>query len=369
MLCQEAARGIPNATFIPLDQLACKSSSADGDACAAAFSIASQASVALSSFCHPLFETRIGDTFGYPQLMCREYECKQGGQGSCWPPDERAGRPDPLGCVRNIVDNTVMYYSAEGAALYYSGFDYEAVCERYICPTNPENVFEKPVPLTEKDFEAATSDTSKVPECRLSARGVNKEIEEASDRNNKLFIPIAIGVSVFCMLVAACLTADELNAQWIAFGVGLRTFDMQTDWGFFSISLKDLGFQAKALYGDETAEGYSYDQLLADGNVMTQSQLDRMVKTCLAFCIIGTLLTPFDIVGNLARTEKKHASEFAVLISILILAFEDIPQLYLNAKYIGVMGVGDPISVLSLVASVINILYNVVVVLYDVCRK
>lgn len=80
-------------------------------------------------------------------------------------------------------------------------------------------------------------------------------------------------------------------------------------------------------------------------------------------------MTPFDIVGNLARTEKKHASEFAVLISILILAFEDIPQLYLNAKYIGVMGVGDPISVLSLVASVINILYNVVVVLYDVCRK
>ena len=50
-----------------------------------------------------------------------------------------------------------------------------------------------------------------------------------------------------------------------------------------------------------------------------------MRRTCLAFCIIGTLLTPFDILGILARTDNSHS--FAILISILILAFEDSKKL------------------------------------------
>eukprot|EP00729_Bicosta_minor_P004135 gene4135-940_t len=49
-------------------------------------------------------------------------------------------------------------------------------------------------------------------------------------------------------------------ATWVlAQPKGLRKSMMLAAW----LQL-DLGFQAKALYGDETAEGYSYDQLLAD---------------------------------------------------------------------------------------------------------
>ena len=57
-----------------------------------------------------------------------------------------------------------------------------------------------------------------------------------------------------------------------------------------------------------------------------------------------------------------------MLISILILAFEDIPQLYLNLKFIGIMGAGDPISLISLVASILNILYNVLVLVSEFCK-
>ena len=48
---------------------------------------------------------------------------------------------------------------------------------------------------------------------------------------------------------------------------------------------------------------------------------------------------PFDIAGTLKRTSGKQA--FAMLISILILAFEDIPQLYLRIKFIGIMGADE----------------------------
>lgn len=363
-LCAEASKMIPNATFVPTAELACTSGSSDGDVCAAAFDIAVRGGGSIATFCHPLFETRIGDTFGYPQLMCREHECNEAG-GACWPPNERGATLYPYGCVHNKDDNTVLYYSKKDATLYYNGFEYDVVCERYVCPPNPDNDFERPDPLNAADFEAG-EDASKVPTCRLSVRGANAKSDEATALNNKTFIPIAIVLSFICMFIAGCITQDDLKWNWIVFGVGLRTFDMQTDWGFYAISLRNEGFQSTAVYGDETAIDFDPAELLTIDDVVT------MRRTCLAFCIIGTLLTPFDIVGNLARSESmqsSHANEFAMVISILILAFEDLPQLYLNIKFIGIMGAGDPISVLSLIASIINIAYNVIVLLYDFGRN
>lgn len=266
-----------------------------------------------------------------------------------------------------------MYYTYDDAKLYYSGFDYDAICERYICPSKSVSTLdgdkklkEKPVPLDESDFKSDIDHTNSFPECRLSSRGIDEQTADATKRNNEVFIPIAVSISVVCMLVAAYITRDDLQWTWIIFGVGFRTFDMQTDWGFFSISLKDLGFQTTAQYGDETAEGYNYDALLADGELMTEDQVNQMVNTCLAFCILGTLMTPFDIIGNLQRTEGHHS--FAMLISILILFFEDVPQLYLQIKYTGIMGAGDEIAVLSLIASGLNILYVVGQLIWEFCK-
>ena len=236
------------------------------------------------------------------------------------------------------------------------GVEFTPACKAHICEGNA-TTSDAVLSVSKGDASRDDNLAYTIPECRLSFRGMTEQMKAARDLNNKTFIPIAIVLSIICMFIAAMITKDDLQMKWIFFGVGLRTFDMQTDWGFYSISLEDQGFQEFAIYGDETASDYDPTELL------TADELVTMRRTCLAFCIIGTLLTPFDILGNLFRTDGSHS--FAMLISILILAFEDIPQLHLNVKYIGIMGAGDTISVLSLIASITNIVYNIVVLLVE----
>ena len=81
---------------------------------------------------------------------------------------------------------------------------------------------------------------------------------------------------------------------------------------------------------------------------------------------MGMLLTPIDVWGNRQRA-LGNASK-AMTISILILLFEDFPQLGLNIEYVKTMGVAnDPIAILSLIASAGNIVYNLCVLAYEAC--
>ena len=81
---------------------------------------------------------------------------------------------------------------------------------------------------------------------------------------------------------------------------------------------------------------------------------------------MGMLLTPIDVWGNRQRTLGNVSK--AMTISILILLFEDFPQLGFNIEYVKTMGVAnDPIAILSLIASAGNIVYNLCVLAYEAC--
>jgi hypothetical protein len=224
--CENATLLTPSladATFIRPDALGCPSTSASKDECDVAYTKAAAAGISAAGFCD--YETRVGEQYGYPSQLCREHNCKGADTGNCWHPDLRGTTLYPLGCILNTNDNTVMYYSDEDAKRYYNGFAYQPICERKVCPADSDGDYQKPVPLGEDDFKT-DADRKKVPECQLSKRGIEAKNEAATNRNNKVFIPIALSLTVVCMMVAAAITQDNLKWQWIFFGVGMRTFDM-----------------------------------------------------------------------------------------------------------------------------------------------
>ena len=108
--------------------------------------------------------------------------------------------------------------------------------------------------------------------------------------------------------------------------------------------------------------------MYGDGDI-DATIVKQMQHACLAFCILGLLLTPFDILGTLGRTDGHHS--FGMIASVFVLGLEDIPQLVLNFKYIGIMAAAgynpDPISIMSLVASIGNIAYNVFLLMWECC--
>eukprot|EP00729_Bicosta_minor_P011763 gene11763-35078_t len=151
--------------------------------------------------------------------------------------------------------------------------------------------------------------------------------------------------------------------------MSLRVFDISTDWGFFGISVRSLAFQAAC-----DAEGITADY-------------DAIRLACLAFSIVGTVLGPLDIWGSYQRLINKKAA-MAGWIILAISVFEDLPQLALNANYISIMyryrqlllaqRVGDetidvqpfdPISMISLTASVANICFNIALMISTVAVR
>lgn len=283
-----------------------------------------------------------------------DLSCNSFKDGTCWDKTARGDAQLPFGCVMNNATQEIMYFSEEDANNYYDGFAYVPVCERYVCPDNPDGDTERPVPLTKA---AILLDTSSIPECRLSAVSVDAYNDEATKENNTVFIPIAVGLSILCMLLAACLTRDNVKWQWVIFGVGMRTFDCQTDWGFYIINVRNKGFET--IYTDGLIAG------TASVGKVFKASLSGFQTASLAICIVGMLLTPLDVWGN--RQRALGNPSLAMTISIVILLLEDVPQLLFNIKFMYAMGSSDTVSILSLAASIGNILYNVGLILYELC--
>lgn len=295
--------------------------------------------------------TSPNSTFIHPDdLSCNDFR-----DDTCWDKTVRGDAPLPFGCVMKMDTKEIMYFSGGDAKLYYDGFDYVPVCERYVCPDNPDGDTEKPVELTK---EAILLDTSRIPECRLSAVSVDAYNNEATKENNTVFIPVAVCLSILCMILAACLTRDNVKWQWIIFGVGMRTFDCQTDWGFYIINMRNKGFET--IYTDGLIAGS------VSVRKVFNSSLLGFQNVSLAFCIVGMLLTPLDVWGNRQRALGKPS--LAMTISILILLLEDVPQLLFNIKFMYAMGSSDPVTILSLVASIGNIVYNLGLIFYELCQ-
>lgn len=143
--------------------------------------------------------------------------------------------------------------------------------------------------------------------------------------------------------------------------VGLRIFDVVTDWAFYQVGVRSPAFEN--VYGFEsnvtgiTARGPNNIAARYDPKVVTFQTASVII------CTSGTFLTGFDIWGS---NQRLHNAGFrsAMKVTIAVMLLEDLPQFVMNIVYMDTMTKKasrkvDPVSVLSLVASIINILFAV----------
>ena len=158
------------------------------------------------------------------------------------------------------------------------------------------------------------------------------------------------GLYAYCNLAVG---SDNTLVLTVLFGlfVGFRVFDLMSDWGMYSISLKT--------YHD-------------DGNPLRHASL--------AFSIIGSILLVVDLktmrerAGHWFGVEDGSESLKKVgygMLSIVLL--EDLPQMIISIKYmLDVVGNGrlisdDPIAITSLVLSGISMLINAYIGIRSLC--
>lgn len=158
------------------------------------------------------------------------------------------------------------------------------------------------------------------------------------------------GLYAYCNLAVG---SDNTLVLTVLFGlfVGFRVFDLMSDWGMYSISLKT--------YHD-------------GGNPLRHASL--------AFSIIGSILLVVDLktmrerAGHWFGVEDGSESLKKVgygMLSIVLL--EDLPQMIISIKYmLDVVGEGrsisdDPIAITSLVLSGISMLINAYIGIRSLC--
>ena len=127
--------------------------------------------------------------------------------------------------------------------------------------------------------------------------------------------------------------------------VGVRSFDMFSDWAFFAISLRKGGAFALAY----AAQGGDPDVIWI---------------VSLSFCILGSLLWLPDLYGFAKRVDpdadNKDRNQAAGVTACVFL-FEDLPQLVLNAAiYLPTMGIenADTIAIFALCMSGLSLMLN-----------
>jgi hypothetical protein len=274
----------------------------------------------------------------------------------------------PHGCFVNLATKKAAFY-VRNLTDATKPFDtkFSPLCVRYTCPSDTE----------ESTYLTRDNNPDDELKCKLSQETVNNAQKAEAEIYSSTFFPITFGglmpVVVFAGYIfmmkhefKTTLRKLPFTAhKWIWAGLWLRVMDVATDWGFVRISLQSDAFVAACISSDTPI-----------GSIQT---------ACLVFCIFGTLLAPLDIWGSFQRMvrERLEAGSWTIL---LISGGEDVPQLTLNALYISIMyrykekmdaafeecefqgGIDcvetlvnpfDPISTLSLLASVGNICYNV----------
>lgn len=283
----------------------------------------------------------------------------------------------PTGCVVVITetgDQIVRYYSpseepslpdAPIIAAMYTGEPFQPACKAHICELNTTT---SDAVLYISQGDAVRDDSTfqySIPTCGPNLRQIGMWLASESKTNTQIFIPTAAGVTAVSMIGAYYFTGDdtEHRFQFVVFGVGLRMFDLVTDWGNYVVNIR--GDLFAFAYGDQDVE-------TEDANVKA------MIQFTLAICILSSMLTPFDIWGASQRTT--YGDRFLWLI-VAVLLFEDVPQLGITGNYIyyvynAVISdeyytaaeyiTSDIIAIISLAASVANILYNIFLLM---CRK
>lgn len=318
--------------------------------------------------------------------------------------------PYPFGCVHNTDEDTVMYYTADDAVKYYNGFNYNMICEKMDmhCEADQELRWSN-LHTSKKNFVAVDQHQ---PEwaCRLSAESRSALAVTQKETTMKKFLPAATMLTIVCMCIAGYVTGDVVAT----IVVGLRTFDMQTDWGFYAINVNTDYFKHYAMYGADDVYGQmrpfddnddSWTNLLRvsdtciytdehyysneanddhswiEGNEYTctefwdESKVRAFQNSCLAITIIGTILTPLDIASAVTLNDGSGASFMSLITTASVLFLEDVPQMVFLAKYFNIMPltsdddfIGDPMTILSIIISGISMLWIVIMLVVIGCK-
>lgn len=260
-------------------------------------------------------------------------------------------------------------------------------------------------------FNGYSGDTCSdvAPGCRLGNNAMQSKIDAAATRNVAKVIPPVAAISGTSVVVAYVYLLNggdpnkassffKLSWQahaWAVMSVGMKIFDLQTDFSFFFISLRGEPFESQFMVPDVVNEIQN-----GTGNATSVSSIGRRFTNegrydsnvnaiqLVAFtsCILGALFTFCDMYGTRQRLLQDVG--LAMKITIAVLLFEDVPQLVITITYMltiakgasttpvnenepGVPGVVDlledidAISIVSLVASIVSLLYSVYLLLSD----
>lgn len=274
----------------------------------------------------------------------------------------------PTGCVVVATETSatiVRYYSPTQTPTVdnpivesmYTGEQFRPACKAHICELNTTTsdavLF---VSQGDASRDASTLEFA-IPTCGPNVRQINMWLASETRANNQIFIPTAVGITAISMVGAYFYIGDVPHRfQFVVFAVGLRLFDVVTDWGNYVVNIRGKLFAFA--YGDQ-------DPDTADANVQS------MIRLTLAICILSTMLTPFDIWGASQRVTDGLQRSWLIIVVLLI---EDVPQLgitinYMNQVYSAMISNDyytandyikiDIIALISLAASVGNLLYSI----------
>lgn len=191
-------------------------------------------------------------------------------------------------------------------------------------------------------------------------------------------IPATIGVAVLSVLIAylymTCGSGGTAFGDlptpahvWAWLSVGFKSFDLSTDWGFFFHSVRGATFERIYRFdGHSPSATRSYAERRHDPNVVA------FQFAVMFFCTIGTMLTFFDFFGSYRRMKGAVGSDAkaSFWITLSVILFEDVPQLVFVVVYLAAItqkqvGEVDAIAIVSLVASGLNILFQVFLLFKD----
>lgn len=234
--------------------------------------------------------------------------------------------------------------------------------------------------------------------CKATAAALQKQIADSSNKNLELVVPTIFGISTasivggYTYLLRSSSHAESFSAlewrdhRWVIFSVGLKIFDLQSDWGFYFLSLRAESFEGHFKTSDNTLDSEGTPLARASGTGRYSAPVAAIQSVALVSCGIGTFLTFFDIWGSRQRLAGAVADlATAWKITLAVMFVEDVPQLAITLMYITEMSqisrltsglimsddekkakiAGDVISYLSLLASILNILYSMYLLYSD----
>lgn len=245
---------------------------------------------------------------------------------------------------------------------------------------------------------------------------IQSQLESAANTNVKHAIPAVSTVSAASIAVAYLHLTKSASAPgpdgamafsklpwdrhaWAVMSVGLKIFDMQTDFSFFFISLRGEPFESQYMLPENETRRFTNEGRY-------NSDVNQIQLTAFASCVLGVQFTVLDIYGTRQRLLGNYGTPTMITLGVLL--FEDIPQLIINIRYMLTVssrggpdaavtnesetgaGGADPnvetttdsrssisdflqgistISKVSLVASLLNMLYSLYLLISDRCNR